>query len=823
MPNFQYVTSFRCSLSLHTTMARTFVLWFSLLLFSHFCAPVRSAVTLFQKNFRPTRNVAVSSVSGSCGADPLDSTRDLQSAALTARSGKESAQATSSYSAGPGNIDLAVPKSMHMDRTRPISPYLIQPLPQAPKKMDLSSVGTMLRDLEKYMGTDKKSRSSVLYVSGYYDFPRINTLSKERGLRPFHELMSHFPSHRAFELQGGKLMIAEKYRVRQNIFCLALARYVTDHVHVMVGKKDPLYAWNTWNAYSRPLLQRRGINIKWVDTDFRPHEPVYPPWIIPPQQYGPPDPEIDGDATEFGAQGVESTSEQKGKRRGKGTGKSKGGKARDRRNLRRRGLEPTGLETHLKRARRWRSIRDPPDTKSQEPPPLQMPKGKLWSVTSINLPPTYNKEDVQRPTMSVSPFELFPWIPDKQSKLNVPSSDKMFVDSMRKNRHNMELRSHLIFHCGQGLSANEYESMSPRLYLWNELFGTQYDNYARAGNPYFSVVLIRLGMAAARLAEGQAYVRITSDEEARERDDLWNGYVRPILQKRNIRIVWLDRELRPRDPIYPPEIIPPEIYEAKKAAKGLKDQSQKGGNRRQQRGKGRQRRSIGTKFERKLDFAAFNSQQGPLGRRAQIRGIDAIPPKGTRHLQRTALQRRARRSPYEISSDFPAASPGLSKSPSVSTIYDKLTSTFGPKANLRENIIFYAGVVPQTLIRVAEDAGLYPWPHVVLESGDYDSVTRLANGYIRRDSQTEPFFTRAGIAAAFYAEKQAFVVLKSGRDGRKLSNAWNSFQRPILQSRGIKIVWLDPRGKQRRAVYPFNVISPEHYRGVKEQHEMDLA
>ena len=69
----------------------------------------------------------------------------------------------------------------------------------------------------------------------------------------------------------------------------------------------------------------------------------------------------------------------------------------------------------------------------------------------------------------------------------------------------------------------------------------------------------RFNIVAAQLAQEQAYFLVSSEEDARNPNNVWNMYARPTLQKRGVPIVWLNAEGERRGSIYPHEVMPPAV------------------------------------------------------------------------------------------------------------------------------------------------------------------------------------------------------------------------------------------------------------------------
>ena len=67
-------------------------------------------------------------------------------------------------------------------------------------------------------------------------------------------------------------------------------------------------------------------------------------------------------------------------------------------------------------------------------------------------------------------------------------------------------------------------------------------------------------LACALFARKKAYVLVTSEQDAKRRDTLWNAYIRPTLQGRRVEITWFNEYGGRREAVYPDGMLPPHEF-----------------------------------------------------------------------------------------------------------------------------------------------------------------------------------------------------------------------------------------------------------------------
>ena len=132
------------------------------------------------------------------------------------------------------------------------------------------------------------------------------------------------------------------------------------------------------------------------------------------------------------------------------------------------------------------------------------------------------------------------------------------------NKHSIKAR--ILFFCGNVNMKMRAAPLVDRLnlYAYMGLFDQKYLPLLQG--PDRIRLLAHYNLAAASFVEEKAYVMINSDKDARNLDNAWNAFARPTLEKRKVRIIWLDVKGNPREPIYPPQVLPP----GQKMRKGMR-------------------------------------------------------------------------------------------------------------------------------------------------------------------------------------------------------------------------------------------------------------
>ena len=81
--------------------------------------------------------------------------------------------------------------------------------------------------------------------------------------------------------------------------------------------------------------------------------------------------------------------------------------------------------------------------------------------------------------------------------------------------------------------------------------------------------------------------------------------------------------------------------------------------------------------------------------------------------------------------------------------------------------------------------------------------------HFRDRKERVAYRARATLAVAMFADDPVYVVLGSDQSGLNPENSWNRYARPVLQARRRQMIWLDNNGRERRPMYPLDVIPPE--------------
>jgi hypothetical protein len=155
-------------------------------------------------------------------------------------------------------------------------------------------------------------------------------------------------------------------------------------------------------------------------------------------------------------------------------------------------------------------------------------------------------------------------LPETPNNANLPSVEAIInylnsrfpngIDPAHPDRG--DIRRRLMFWTGGQAQAARTTAHRLGLYVLADLVGRNYVRYtSRGGGRTWDDVLPmwqRLSLAMARWAEGEVTVRIESDSDGARGTSVWNMYERPMLEQRGIRINWVGRNGRQRNPIYPP-------------------------------------------------------------------------------------------------------------------------------------------------------------------------------------------------------------------------------------------------------------------------------
>ena len=391
--------------------------------------------------------------------------------------------------------------------------------------------------------------------------------------------------------------------VRQAMAC---ARFAKGKTHVMLNSiEDGLRSDSFWNYYIRPILEANEVDIIWLDRNGDPREPVYPPELLVPGKYClEPQLRVESTKRRLKRRGLAALAPRlpmpqfvKISSRTRGTGALP--------NLRSQSSgecfkltdtagplntsndpfkhndqpPPTSDTTHFRRTLKQQggtikgqggtrkgqdvTVTGKSDTLTGQVDTL---KGQVGIVTNQG---ETARPQPKSPRQSISPYLTLPFHPPPPDHPGLPSEQEManLVALDLEMSRVRDVRRNLVFLCGEIDYAHVERFEKQRgVQTFPRLFKKLYRRYlvlpnSKQPSAQLLVAFVdRLTAAAATLAEKRAFVLIGSDQDGKRMKDQWNAYARPILQRNGVLVIWLDQQGRPRTPVYPPEVIPPEVY-----------------------------------------------------------------------------------------------------------------------------------------------------------------------------------------------------------------------------------------------------------------------
>ncbi|MCJ1333428.1 hypothetical protein MMC10_010127 [Thelotrema lepadinum] len=158
-----------------------------------------------------------------------------------------------------------------------LPPEIAQLYDQMPKEDHI------LNECPSMYGKDSSARNRVLFTIRSVPLGTIYTIARRHGLRPAEDLgpiSDRWGTYASLKVEQGEYgdwaphKISIVFWKRESAAC---AKFARGKAWVLVANIEEAKNSETfWNTIERPLLERQGVSITWLDTEEKQIDPVYP-------------------------------------------------------------------------------------------------------------------------------------------------------------------------------------------------------------------------------------------------------------------------------------------------------------------------------------------------------------------------------------------------------------------------------------------------------------------------------------------------------------------------------------------------------------------